>query len=62
LRPIDGKPDLGNKAGNAFKRENEKAQADGLTQPEFNDRMNDSNLYQLEDPSSNRSHRFEKKD
>ena len=26
---------------------------------EFNDRINNPDLYQIEDPSSNRSHRFE---
>jgi len=59
--PIDGKPDLGHKYGNEFWRERAQAEAEGLTQKEFNDRMNDPNKYQLEDPSSNRSHRYEKK-
>jgi len=36
------------------------AEAEGLTQQQFNERMNDPDLYQLEDPSTNRSHRFEK--
>ena len=41
--------------------EKAKAQKEGLTQKEFNDRMNDPNLYQIEDPHSNRSHKFEAK-
>jgi hypothetical protein len=60
LQPIDGTPDFGHKAGHEFWREKAKAEAEGLTQAQFNDRMNDPDLYQLEDPSSNRSHRFEK--
>ncbi|MGQ0741209.1 MAG: GH-E family nuclease [Alphaproteobacteria bacterium] len=30
-----------------------------MTQKQFNDRMNNPNKYQLEEPSSNRSRRFE---
>jgi hypothetical protein len=60
LQPIDGTPDFGHKAGHEFWREKAKAKADGLTQAQFNDRMNNPDFYQLEDPSSNRSHRFEK--
>ena len=41
--------------------EKAKAQKEGLTQKEFNDRMNDPNLYQIEGPHSNRSHKFEAK-
>lgn len=41
-------------------RAKQQAEAEGLTQKQFNDRMNNPDLYQLEDPSSNRSHRFEK--
>jgi RHS repeat-associated protein len=61
-RPIEGKPDLGHKPGNEHWREKQQAEAEGLTQKEFNDRMNDPSKYQLEDPSSNRSRRYEKKD
>lgn len=60
-QPIDGKPDLGHKTGNEFRTEKAAAQQEGLSQKEFNDRMNNSSKYQLEDPSSNRSHRFEAK-
>ena len=59
--PIDGKPDLGHKPGHEFRREKATAQAEGLTQKEFNDRMNNADIYQLEDSSSNRSHRYEQK-
>ena len=58
---IDGKYDLGHKPGNEFWREKAKAEGEGLTQKEFNDRMNDPGKYQIEDPSSNRSHRYEQK-
>jgi RHS repeat-associated protein len=61
-QPIDGKPDLGHKHGNEFWREKKQAQEQGLTQKEFNERMNDPNKYQLEDSSSNRSRKYEKKD
>ena len=57
-----GKYDLGHKPGHEFKTEKAKADADGLTQEQFNDRMNNPDLYQIEDPSSNRSHKYEKKD
>ncbi|MCB0104925.1 MAG: HNH/ENDO VII family nuclease, partial [Caldilineaceae bacterium] len=62
LLPIDGKPHLGHKFGNEFWREAKQAQEEGLTQKQFNNRMNDPSKYQLEDPASNRSHRYEKKD
>lgn len=35
---------------------------EGLTQKQFNDRMNNPDLYQIEHPQNNRSHEFEKKD
>jgi RHS repeat-associated protein len=57
--PIDGKPDLGHTPGNEHWREAQQAEGEGLSQQEFNDRMNDPNKYQLEDPSSNRSHQYE---
>jgi RHS repeat-associated protein len=60
LRPVDGKPDLGHKPGHEFWREKQRAEQQGLTQKEFNDRMNNPDYYQLEDPSSNRSHKYEK--
>lgn len=59
---IEGKYDLGHKPGNEFRTEQAKAQAEGLTQKQFNDRMNNPDKYQIESPSSNRSHKFEQKD
>ena len=59
VSPLILKPDLGHKTGNEHWREAQQAESEGLTQQQFNDRMNDANKYQLEDSSSNRSHRFE---
>jgi hypothetical protein len=59
--PIDGKPDFGHKHGHEHRTEKANAESEGLSQAEFNERMNDPSKYQLEHPSSNRSHRFEKK-
>jgi hypothetical protein len=59
---IDGKPDLGHTHGNEFWRAKRDAESEGLTQKEFNERMNNPDFYQLEDPRSNRSHRYEKRD
>lgn len=59
---IEGKYDLGHKTGNEFRTEKAKAEMEGLTQSQFNDRMNNPDLYQIEDPSSNRSHQYEAKD
>jgi RHS repeat-associated protein len=58
--PINGKPVLGHKPGHENYRELEKALREGLTQKEFNERMNNPDLYQLEDPRNNSSHRYEK--
>lgn len=57
--PIKGKYDLGHKAGHEHWREAEKAEAEGLTQEEFNDRMNNPDYFQIEDPHENRSHAYE---
>lgn len=59
--PIEGTPDIGHKPGHEHWREAKKAFDEGLTQQEFNDRMNDPDLYQLEDPHNNRSHKYEDK-
>jgi len=58
-KPIDGKYDLGHKKGHEFRREKAKAEAEGLNQKDFNDRMNNPDLYQIENPSLNRSHKYE---
>lgn len=49
-KPIEGQYDLGHKAGHEHWREAEQAEKAGLTQEEFNDRMNNPNLYQIEAP------------
>ncbi len=60
--PIEGKYDLGHTHGNEFWRWKAEAEAEGLSQREFNDMMNDPSLYQIEDPHLNRSRKYEKKD
>ncbi len=57
--PIEGTYDLGHKAGHEHWREVERAEQEGLTQEEFNDRMNNPDYYQIEDPHENRSHAHE---
>jgi len=57
--PIEGKYDLGHKPGYEFWREKLNAHSEGLTQKQFNDRMNNPDYYQIEDPSSNRGHLYE---
>ncbi|SPL71756.1 PAAR-like domain-containing protein [Acinetobacter stercoris] len=62
MRPYslaDGKYDLGHIPGHEHRYEVEKAEIDGLTQKEFNDRMNNPDLYQVEDPLENQSHKHE---
>ena len=61
-QPIVGKYDLGHKAGHEYWREAAAAEEKGMSQEEFNERMNNPDLYQIEDPSVNRSHVFEEKD
>lgn len=58
-KPIDGKYDLGHKPGHEFWREAEKAEKEGLTQDQFNNRMNNPDLYHIESPHENRSHSHE---
>ena len=57
--PIQGGYDLGHKPGHEHWRESQKAEEEGLTQGEFNDRMNNPDYYQIEDPSENRSRKHE---
>ena len=59
--PIEGKPHLGHKYGCENARAIRWAEEQGLTQKEFNDLMNNPNLYQFEDPMSNMSHEHEMK-
>lgn len=58
-KPIEGKYDLGHKAGHELWREIKKAEAEGMSQREFNDKMNDAKYYQIEDMHENRSHSHE---
>ncbi len=58
-KPIDGKYDLGHKPGHEFWREAEKSEKEGLTQEQFNNRMNNPDLYHIESPHENRSHSHE---
>ena len=58
--PIDGKYDLGHVYGHEFRRERKEAMKKGWSQKVFNDYMNNPDFYQIEAPSSNRSHKFEK--
>lgn len=58
-KPIDSKYDLGHKPGYEFWREAEKAEKEGLTQEQFNNRMNNPDLYHIECPHENRSHSHE---
>ena len=58
-KAIEGQYDLGHKAGHEHWREAEKAEKEGLTQEQFNDRMNNPDYYQIEDPHENRSHTHE---
>jgi RHS repeat-associated protein len=51
LKPIEGTPDLGHKPGSEFWREKAKAESEGLSQKQFNDRMNDSAKYRSSDIS-----------
>ena len=58
-KAIEGPYDLGHKAGHEHWREVEKAEQEGLSQEQFNDRMNNADFYQIEDPHENRSHAHE---
>ena len=60
-KAIEGKYDIGHKYGCENARAIKWAEQQGLTQKEFNDLMNNPDLYQIEDPSSNRSHTYEMK-
>ena len=60
--PIEGKYDLGHKYGKEYRNMKKEAQQKGLSQKQFNDKMNDPSLYQIEDPHINRSHKYEKRD
>ncbi len=54
--------DVGHKPGQEWRKRKETHDKKGSTRKEVLDAENDANLYQLEDRSSNRSHKYEKKD
>ncbi|MBQ7545186.1 MAG: HNH/ENDO VII family nuclease [Synergistaceae bacterium] len=58
---IEGKHHLGHKYGCENARAIRWAEEQGLTQKEFNDLMNNPDLYQVEDAGSNMSHKHEMK-
>lgn len=60
-KPITEPYDLGHVKGHEFWREKQAAEAKCMTQEQFNDHMNNPDFYQIEDPASNRSHRYEDK-
>jgi RHS repeat-associated protein len=61
LEPFNGKPVLGHVPGNEYWRELTNALEEGLSQKEFNNRMNNPALYQYQSPTTNRNHQFEYK-
>ncbi|MCC5943632.1 MAG: hypothetical protein JJT94_01755, partial [Bernardetiaceae bacterium] len=61
LKPIDGPYDIGHKKGQEWHRRKKMHQERGSTRKEVRDAENDPSLYQIEDRSSNRSRKYEKK-
>ena len=57
--PIEGQYDLGHVSGHEHWREVGQEEKEGLTQEEFNERMNNPDYFQIEDPHENRSHAHE---
>jgi RHS repeat-associated protein len=61
FKPIEQKPHFGHKYGKEHRRLVKEAESRGMSQKDFNDWVNDHpDWFQLEDPVSNMSHRFEK--
>ena len=58
-QPINGKYDLGHVYGHEFWRERDRAMSLGWTQKQFNDYMNNPKFFQIENPTLNRSHKYE---
>jgi hypothetical protein len=59
---IEGDYQLGHKPGYEYSKYEKWAEERGMTQEEFNDMMNNPDIYQIEDPISNMSHQFEAPD
>ena len=61
LKVIDGKFHYGHKYGHEHRRLKVEAESRGMTQKEFNDHINQNpRFFQIEDPGSNMSRKFEK--
>jgi len=60
--PKEGPYDIGHKNGQEWKNRKKMHKEKGSTRKEVIEAENDPDLYQIEDPSSNRSHKHEKKD
>jgi hypothetical protein len=58
-KPIEGKYQLGHKYGHEYWKYRDWAESKGMTQEEFNEMMNNPEIYQIEDPLSNMSHIYE---
>ncbi|CAM4407328.1 GH-E family nuclease [Alteromonas australica] len=59
---VDGEIDVGHKPGQEWRKRKKMHEEQGSTRPEVIEAENDPDLYQLEDRSSNRSHKHEEKD
>jgi hypothetical protein len=59
--PKNGPYDIGHKRGQEWRRRKNMHQQKGSTRKQVLDEENNPNLYQVEDPKSNRSHKHEKK-
>ncbi len=59
--PIEGKYDLGHEEDYEFWREKEEAERKCMSQKDFNNHMNKSEKYRIEDKHNNRSHAHENK-
>jgi hypothetical protein len=58
--PKDGPFDYGHKPGHEWWRTQERARSEGWTRKQVIEHENNPSHYRIEDPSTNRSHRFEK--
>jgi hypothetical protein len=60
--PIEGDYHIGHKTGYEYWKFRNWAESQGMTQAQFNDIMNDPDIYQIEDAMNNMSHIFEAPD
>jgi hypothetical protein len=61
IEPLTGGYDLGHTPQFKFSIDQAKAKAEGWSREDWRDYQNDPEHYQVEDPSSNRSHKWENK-